>query len=68
MKFAIVLNLDRFSDQTPMAVVWERLLELLTIAEDGGFEMAFTAEHHTIETTIAPTRRAWESGQRICRG
>ncbi|PTM96130.1 LLM class flavin-dependent oxidoreductase [Mycoplana dimorpha] len=54
MKFAIVLNLDRFSEETPITVVWERLLEMLTIAEDGGFEMAFTAEHHTIETTIAP--------------
>jgi alkanesulfonate monooxygenase SsuD/methylene tetrahydromethanopterin reductase-like flavin-dependent oxidoreductase (luciferase family) len=54
MKFAIVLNLDRLSDDTPMNTIWDRVLEMLSLAEQGGFDIALTAEHHTIETTIAP--------------
>ncbi|MDM0021879.1 LLM class flavin-dependent oxidoreductase [Variovorax saccharolyticus] len=54
MKFAIVLNMDRLSADVPMPVVWSRLEELACMADEGGFEIIFTAEHHTIEVTIAP--------------
>lgn len=54
MKFAIVLNMDRLTPDTPMPEVWRRVTELAGIADEGGFEMIFTAEHHTIEATIAP--------------
>jgi alkanesulfonate monooxygenase SsuD/methylene tetrahydromethanopterin reductase-like flavin-dependent oxidoreductase (luciferase family) len=54
MKFAIVLNMDRLTADVPMPVVWARLEELAGMADEGGFEIIFTAEHHTIEVTIAP--------------
>jgi alkanesulfonate monooxygenase SsuD/methylene tetrahydromethanopterin reductase-like flavin-dependent oxidoreductase (luciferase family) len=37
-----------------MRVVVARALELVKMAEEGGFEIAWTPEHHTIEFTIAP--------------
>ena len=54
MRFAIVLNMDRLADDVPTTVVWDRMLEMLALAEDGGFDIAWTGEHHTIEVTIAP--------------
>lgn len=54
MKFAIAVNMARYSPDIDMRVVANRALELVKMAEQGGFEMAFAAEHHTIEMTIAP--------------
>ncbi len=54
MKFSIVVNMDRFSPQTEVRDVAARCLELVKLADQGGFEVAWTAEHHTIEVTIAP--------------
>ena len=54
MKFAIAVNMARYSPDTDMRVVANRALDLVKMAEQGGFEMAFAAEHHTIEMTIAP--------------
>jgi alkanesulfonate monooxygenase SsuD/methylene tetrahydromethanopterin reductase-like flavin-dependent oxidoreductase (luciferase family) len=46
--------MDRLTADTPMNVVWGRTLELARMADEGGFEIILTAEHHTIEVTIAP--------------
>jgi alkanesulfonate monooxygenase SsuD/methylene tetrahydromethanopterin reductase-like flavin-dependent oxidoreductase (luciferase family) len=54
VKFSIVLNMDRFSADLPMHEVWRRVDEMAGLADEGGFEIIFTAEHHTIEATIAP--------------
>lgn len=54
MKFAIAVNIARTSPDTDVREVAGRALELVKIAEQGGFETAFAAEHHTIELTIAP--------------
>ncbi|MBN3801712.1 LLM class flavin-dependent oxidoreductase [Paraburkholderia sp. Ac-20336] len=54
MKFSIVLNMDRFSEDLSMREVWRRVDEMAGLADEGGFDMIFTAEHHTIEATIAP--------------
>lgn len=54
MKFAIAVNMERFSPDEDVRVSARRALDLVRIAEQGGFEVAFTAEHHTIELTIAP--------------
>lgn len=54
MKFGIVLNMGRFDDSEDMRTVSKRALELVQIAEEGGFEIAFTGEHHAIEMTISP--------------
>ena len=54
MKFAVSLTMERFSPETPMTEVKQNLLELAQMADEGGFETLWTAEHHTIECTISP--------------
>jgi alkanesulfonate monooxygenase SsuD/methylene tetrahydromethanopterin reductase-like flavin-dependent oxidoreductase (luciferase family) len=54
MKFALTLYMERFSDEDSMADVAARALELVRIADAGGFDIVFTAEHHTVELTISP--------------
>jgi alkanesulfonate monooxygenase SsuD/methylene tetrahydromethanopterin reductase-like flavin-dependent oxidoreductase (luciferase family) len=54
MKFSISISLERFDPKTDMRDVQLRALELVQIAEAGGFEIAWTPEHHTIEFTIGP--------------
>ena len=54
MKFSISISLERFDPKTDMRDVQSRTLELVQMAEAGGFEIAWTPEHHTIELTIGP--------------
>lgn len=54
MKFSIVVNMNRTDASEDMREVVRECLELVQIADEGGFDIAFTAEHHTIETTISP--------------
>lgn len=54
MKFAIAVNMHRVDPREDMREIAEQTLKLVQIAEQGGFEVAFAAEHHTIELTVAP--------------
>ena len=54
VKFSISISLERFDPKSDMRRVAAQALELVQIAEQGGFEIAWTPEHHTIEFTIAP--------------
>lgn len=54
MKFALTLYLERFSTADAMSDVAARTLDLVRIADQGGFDMIATAEHHTVELTVAP--------------
>jgi alkanesulfonate monooxygenase SsuD/methylene tetrahydromethanopterin reductase-like flavin-dependent oxidoreductase (luciferase family) len=54
MKFAIVLNMDRLTADLPMNTVWANMMELVGMADEGGFDILWTGEHHSIEVTIAP--------------
>jgi alkanesulfonate monooxygenase SsuD/methylene tetrahydromethanopterin reductase-like flavin-dependent oxidoreductase (luciferase family) len=54
MKFAVSLTMERFSPSVPMSATMSNVLELAKIADSGGFETIWTAEHHTIECTISP--------------
>ncbi|ESR25056.1 LLM class flavin-dependent oxidoreductase [Lutibaculum baratangense] len=54
MKFAISVTMERFNPQEDMRDVAAHALELVKMADQGGFELALTAEHHTIEFTISP--------------
>lgn len=46
--------MERFDPSTDMRAVARTALELVRIADDGGFEIAWTPEHHMIEMTAAP--------------
>jgi alkanesulfonate monooxygenase SsuD/methylene tetrahydromethanopterin reductase-like flavin-dependent oxidoreductase (luciferase family) len=55
LKFAIAVNMQRFDPEEDVRNIAAQALKLVQIAEQGGFEVAFAAEHHTIELTIAPS-------------
>jgi alkanesulfonate monooxygenase SsuD/methylene tetrahydromethanopterin reductase-like flavin-dependent oxidoreductase (luciferase family) len=54
VKFALFLEMGRTDPDQPMPEVFEQTLDLLRLAEVGGFDAAYTGEHHAIEMTIAP--------------
>ncbi len=54
MKFHLAVNLERMDDTTDMVDVRDHTLEMVKIADGAGFEVAWAAEHHAIEMTIAP--------------
>ena len=54
MKFHLAINLERLDDSLDMGDVARHTLEMVQMAEDGGFTIAWAAEHHALEMTIAP--------------
>lgn len=54
MKFSIAVNMERTDSNQDMREVARDALELVTLADQGGFEIAWAAEHHTIELTVGP--------------
>ena len=54
MKFQLAVNLERLDDSLAMDEVARHTLEMVQMAEDGGFNIVWAAEHHALEMTIAP--------------
>ena len=54
MKFQLAINMERISQSINMRDVERHTLEMVQMADDGGFEIAWAAEHHALEMTIAP--------------
>ena len=54
MRFAIAVGMGRLDASEDMRDIVRRALELVRIAEQGGFEIAFALEHHSIELLIGP--------------
>ena len=54
MKFQLAINLERMDDSLDMRDVARHTLEMVQMAEDGGFHIVWSAEHHALEMTIAP--------------
>jgi hypothetical protein len=54
MKFQLAINLERLDESLDMRDVARHTLEMVQMAEDGGFHIAWSAEHHALEMTIAP--------------
>jgi len=54
MKFHIAINLERMDASIDMASVRDHTLEMVQMADAGGFDIAWAAEHHALEMTIAP--------------
>jgi alkanesulfonate monooxygenase SsuD/methylene tetrahydromethanopterin reductase-like flavin-dependent oxidoreductase (luciferase family) len=70
MKFQLAINLERMDDSLDMREVARHTLEMVQMADRGGFRVAWAAEHHALEMTIAPnpfTILAWwaENTERI---
>ncbi len=54
MKFQLAINMERMDSSIDMKEVARHTLEMVQMADDGGFEIAWAAEHHAMEMTIAP--------------
>ncbi len=54
MKFQLAINLERMDDSRDMTDVARHTLEMVQMADQGGFNIAWAAEHHALEMTIAP--------------
>lgn len=54
MKFHLAINLERMSEDTDILAVRDHTLEMVQMADAAGFEIAWAAEHHALEMTIAP--------------
>ena len=54
MKFQLAINLERIDDSLDMNDVARHTLDMVQMAEAGGFDIVWAAEHHAIEMTIAP--------------
>ena len=54
MKFQLAINLERMDDSMDMNTVARHTLDMVQMAEQGGFNIVWAAEHHALEMTIAP--------------
>ena len=54
MKFQLVINIERSDDTIPMDEVMRHTLEMVQIADRGGFTIVWAAEHHGLEMNVAP--------------
>jgi len=54
MKFSLFAHMERFNSADSHAGLFEELVELVRIAERGGFHTAWVGEHHAMEFTISP--------------
>ena len=54
MKFSIAVNMERQGAAQDMREVAANALDLVRMADQGGFETAWAAEHHGVELTVAP--------------
>ncbi len=54
MKFQLAINMERMEADINMRDVSCHTLEMVQMAEESGFEIAWAAEHHALEMTIAP--------------
>ncbi len=54
MKFHLAINMERMDAGADMREVERHTLAMVQMAERGGFTVAWAAEHHALEMTIAP--------------
>ena len=55
MKFQLAINMERATPHpADMREVARHTLEMVQMADEGGFAIAWAAEHHALEMTIAP--------------
>ena len=54
MKFHLAINMERLAPDVDMRDVECHTLEMVRMADQGGFDIVWAAEHHALEMTIAP--------------
>lgn len=54
MRFHLAINLERMHPSDCMKDIQRHTLDMVQMADEAGFEIAWAAEHHALEMTIAP--------------
>jgi alkanesulfonate monooxygenase SsuD/methylene tetrahydromethanopterin reductase-like flavin-dependent oxidoreductase (luciferase family) len=54
MKFSLFVHMERISPDQPERQLYEEMLELCRIADEGGMHAIWMGEHHGMSFTIAP--------------
>jgi alkanesulfonate monooxygenase SsuD/methylene tetrahydromethanopterin reductase-like flavin-dependent oxidoreductase (luciferase family) len=54
MKFHLAINMERLAPDIDMREVERHTLDMVRMADQGGFDIVWAAEHHALEMTIAP--------------
>ena len=54
MKFQLAINLERHSENISMEEVRDHTMDMVKMADQAGFNIVWSAEHHALEMTIAP--------------
>ena len=54
MRFNLVINMERVGPDQDMAEVARHVTEMVRMADEGGVDIVWAAEHHALEMTIAP--------------
>ncbi|OLT53884.1 monooxygenase [Corynebacterium sp. CNJ-954] len=54
MRFSLFIHMERWDDSISHEEHWNNLVELVKMAEEGGFGTVWTGEHHSMEYTVAP--------------
>ncbi len=54
MRFNFVINMERMDPSQDMLEVVRHVTEMVQMADEGGIDIVWAAEHHAIEMTIAP--------------
>ena len=54
MRFNLVINMERLTPDVDMRDVARHLTDMVQMADEGGIDIVWAAEHHAIEMTIAP--------------
>ena len=55
MRFSLFIHMERWDDSLSPQEHWENLVELVQIAEEGGFGTVWIGEHHSMEYTASPS-------------
>lgn len=54
MRFQLVINMERFAPTQDMAEIERHTLDMVQMADEGGFDIVWAAEHHALEMLVAP--------------
>lgn len=54
MRFNLVINMERITQNIDMLEVTKHVTEMVQMADQAGFDIVWAAEHHALEMTIAP--------------
>jgi len=54
MQFHLAINMERMSPDEDMREIRDHTLDMVKMADAAGFDIAWAAEHHALEMTIAP--------------